>query len=70
MSSSAQQELYLIKRELQTIINELEQIAGEIGHEFEGIGSEQCASAIHRVADQYRNVKRKLGSVDVTNVKE
>jgi hypothetical protein len=63
MSSQAQQELYLVKQELQAIINELEQIAAEIVHEFEGIGSEQCTSAIQRAADQYRYVNRKLSSV-------
>lgn len=70
MDVHAQQELYLIKRELQQIINELESIASGIGGGFEGIGQEKCASRIYQVADHYRYVSGKLNNIDTSKVTE
>jgi glucose-6-phosphate-specific signal transduction histidine kinase len=70
MNTSGQQELYLIKQELQNIINELESIAAGIHSDFEGIGNEKCASKITRIADQYRYVKGKLNNIDTSKVTE
>lgn len=61
-------ELYLIKSELQSIINELESIANGIHRDFEGIGNEKCAARVNDIADHYRYVKRKLNNIDTSKV--
>ena len=43
MDSNSQYELYLIKRELQSIINELDDIAYGIRRNFSNIGEDQSA---------------------------
>ncbi len=63
-------ELYLIKSELQSIINELENIASGINRDFEGIGNEKCASRVNDIADHYRYVKRKLNNIDTSKISE
>lgn len=70
MDANAQYELYLIKKELQGIINELDDVASGIKKDFVNIGNEQCAACISRVADKYRIVKRKLDNIDTNKVTE
>jgi hypothetical protein len=70
MSSNGQHDLYYIKQELQDIINEIESIAAGIDRSFEGIGNEKCAAKLNDIADHYRGVKRKLGNIDTSKVKE
>jgi hypothetical protein len=70
MSANGQHELYYIKSELQGIINEIESIAAGIDRGFEGIGNEKCASRLYKIADHYRDVKRKLNNIDTSKVKE
>jgi hypothetical protein len=70
MSSNGQHDLYYIKQELQDIINEIESIASGIDRSFEGIGNEKCAAKLRSIADHYRGVKRKLGNIDTSKVKE
>lgn len=64
MDSAGRMELESIKRDLQSIINELDQISAGVRTEFDGIGNDRCARAISRVADQYRWVKRQLEKID------
>lgn len=68
MDSSARGQLYSIKSELQSIINELEHIASGIQGDFQGIGENKCASRVRQVAEQYRHVQRKLNSIDTSKV--
>ncbi len=68
MNSSDQYELYLIKCELQNIINELDSIAYGVRRDFSNIGNEQCASCVSKVAEKYRYVKRKLDNIDTNKV--
>lgn len=68
MDARAQQELYNIKSELQSIINEMRSIATGVRRDFSGIGSEKCANTILNVVDQYEYVKRKLNNIDTSAV--
>lgn len=70
MDANAQYELYLIKSELQGIIDELYSIAGGISSEFEGIGNEKCANSVIAAAKQYESVKQKLNNMDLSAVTE
>ena len=70
MDTDARAELASIKQELSSIITELDSIADGVRSDFVGIGNEQCASCIDRVADQYRYVKRKLDNMDTSTVTE
>lgn len=63
MDANSQYELYLIKRELQNIINELDSISQGIQNDFSGIGNEQCAACVRNVAEKYRYVKRRLNNI-------
>lgn len=68
MDANSQYELYLIKRELQNIINELDSISQGIQNDFSGIGNEQCAACVRNVAEKYRYVKRRLNNIDTSKV--
>lgn len=68
MDSNDQYELYLIRTELQSIINELDDIAYGIRRNFTNIGNENAASCVSRVADTYRIAKRKLENMDTSKV--
>jgi len=66
----SQQQLNAIKKDLQSIINELEDIAKGIKKDFEGIGNELCASAISAEVERYREAKQKLDKIDIEKIKE
>jgi hypothetical protein len=68
MDAKAQKDLYEIKCELQSIINELDSIARGVRNDFSGIGNDKCAQAICIVADRYRKSKKKLVNLDTSKV--
>ena len=68
MDANSEYELYLIKRELQNIINELDDIAYDIRRDFSNIGEDQAAACVSRVAEKYRLAKRKLDNIDTKKV--
>lgn len=70
MDVNAQAELNSIKRELSSIISELENISNGVRKDFVGIGNEQCANCIDRTINQYRVVQRKLNNMDTSTVTE
>ncbi|MBR3919778.1 MAG: hypothetical protein IKJ59_13770 [Clostridia bacterium] len=70
MDANTQYELYLIKNELQSIIDELYSIAGGVNNDFEGVGNEKCANSIIKAAKQYETVKQKLNNMDLSAVTE
>ena len=70
MDARAQEELRLIKIELQNIIYEMRNIASGVRGGFSGIGNEKCANTITNVADHYDYVKRKLNNIDTNDVTE
>ena len=70
MDAVARNELNSIKRELNSIIAELEDISYGVRRDFKNIGNDQCADCIDRVIGQYRQVKRKLDNIDTTTIKE
>ena len=55
MDSNSQYELYLIKRELQSIINELDDIAYGIRRNFSNIGEDQAASCVLTILTQIKS---------------
>lgn len=65
---NVQNEINSMCRELQSIINELDEIANGVRGDFIGIGNNRCASSIEDVADKYRNVKRRLQNIDMGTV--
>ena len=70
MDANAQYELYLIKNELQSIIDELYSIAGGVRTGFEGIGNEKCANSITKAANHYEEVRTKLNNMNLSAVTE
>lgn len=67
MDAKAKKELDSIKSELNSIIRELDDIAGDIRRDFDGIGENACASRIEAVSGKYRTVLKKLRNIDVSN---
>lgn len=67
---SGQHELYAIKRELLSIIDEIDSIAAGINKDFVGIGNEKCTSRLYKIANNYRNVKYKLDRIDTSKLSE
>lgn len=61
-------EIFLIRKELNSIIAELDSISFGIRNSFKGIGSEYCASAIQSVISDYRYTWRFLNNIDYNNV--
>ena len=70
MDVNSQYELYLIKSELNKIIEELYIIAGGVSRDFEGIGNDRCADCLLKVASHYENVKQKLNSMDMSTLSD
>lgn len=68
MDANSEYELYLIKKELQSIIWELDDIANDIRRDFSNIGEDQAAACVSRVAEKYRIAKRKLDNIDTKKV--
>lgn len=68
MDSNSEYELYLIKRELQNIIDELDTIANGIRYDFKGIGNEKCAAALKNARDYYTDIKIKLEKMDLSSL--
>ena len=70
MDSGARYELDSIKRELNSIISELEDISRGVRNDFTNIGSDKCADTIDKVVSNYYTVKRKLDNIDTETVTE
>lgn len=70
MDANAKYELYLIKNELQSIIDELYNISNGVGRDFEGIGNDKCAASIMTAIVQSEMAKQKLNSMNLTDVTE
>ena len=68
MDANSEYELYLIKKELQSIIWELDDIANDIRRDFSNIGEDQAAACVARVAEKYRIAQRKLNNIDTKKV--
>ena len=66
MDANSQYELYLIKKELQDIATELDNIANGVRRDFSGIGNDKCASSISASALHYREVKAQLERMDLS----
>ena len=66
MDANAQYELYLIKKELQDIVTELDNIANGVRRDFSGIGNDKCADSISSSAKHYRDVKTQLETMDLS----
>lgn len=63
MDTAGRRELESIKAELQSIINELDSIGTGVRNDFRNIGNDRCAAGIAKVADRYREAKRRLNNI-------
>lgn len=70
MDAASKYELQLVKKELQSIIDELYAISSGVAGDFEGIGNTRCASSVTRSAKHYEDLKRKLGNMNLSEVTE
>ena len=70
MDANAQYELYLIKKELQDIATELDNIANGVRRDFIGIGNDKCANSISSSVKHYRDVKAQLEKMDLSALNE
>lgn len=68
MDANARNELEAIKRELYSIIDELESISAGVRKDFRGIGNDHCADCIDNVVQQCYQVSRKLNNMDTKTV--
>ena len=68
MDASTKAELESIKRELRSIINELDEISRGVKKDFVGIGNERCAACISQVAEKYREASRKINNINTSRV--
>ena len=60
--------LYYIKRELVSIIRELNDISSGVRNDFQGIGSERCADVINKVNGKYNEALNKLNRIDASKL--
>ncbi len=70
MDANARYELNCIKKELDSIISELESIRNGVKKDFVGIGNEQCVASINNVLSKYYYVQKCLRNLDTTTVTE
>lgn len=68
MDANARNELESIKRELNSIIAELESISWGVRRDFVGIGNDRCADCIDGVLSNYYGVRNRLNNLDTTTV--
>lgn len=68
MDSFSQNEIYEIKQEFKSIINELYDISNGVRRDFSGIGNDVCANRISNTAQHYEGVKKKLDKLDTSAV--
>lgn len=58
------------KRELKSIIAELQDIEWGIRRDFVGIGQDKCATCITKVVDHYEYVQKRLNQVNMSRLAE
>ena len=68
MDAKSQNELYLIKRDLKKVINELYDVSNGIQKNFYNIGNDKAASCVSKVADKCQFVMKKLNNIDTSKV--
>lgn len=61
-------ELDSLKRELASIISELESISASVRNNFIGIGNDRCSNGIDSVINKYKAFLRKLDSIDLSGL--
>lgn len=66
MTKKGSRELREYRRELRSIIAELENLESGIRHDFKNVGNDKCADCIHSVIVKYRSALRTLNSVDAS----
>lgn len=68
MTTQQKNELESIKRELQSMITELESISWGVKKDFSGIGSEQCGACLDTVLNRYYTARNKLNYLDTNTL--
>lgn len=59
-------ELNEYKRELSSIIKELENVEYHVRHDFKNVGNVQCADSIQSVINKYKSALSTLNSIEPT----
>lgn len=70
MESMAKNELYSIRRDLDSVIQELEFLSTKIRNEFEGIGNYKCADCIDKSLENCNFARKKLYNLDTSTITE
>lgn len=68
MGTSADTELYYIKRDLRNVVAELDDIATGIQRDFEGIGEDMCAACISKTRSNCQSAQTKLNRIDTSKL--
>lgn len=63
MSSNHINELTEVSSKIDFIIKELDDISNGVRSNLDGIGNDICASSLEAMADNYRDIKRKVDNV-------
>lgn len=58
------------RKELRSIISELQDIEWGVRRDFSGIGEQLCGNCIDKIADKYNNVLSRLNRVNENNLAE
>lgn len=58
------------KRELRSIISELQDVEWSVRHDFTGIGEQLCANCIDKISDKYSGVLSRLNRVNQNRLAE
>lgn len=66
MNNQNKYELFQIKKELGSIIAELDDIAYGVKRDFKGIGENKCSDSISRLSDYYRYVLKQLDRMNLS----
>jgi len=70
MDSNSQYELYLIKKELQDVVNELLNISNGVRLDFSGVGNDKCADTLVRAANHYMEVRMQLDKMNLSELSD
>lgn len=70
MGNYANQQLNDIKWKVDRIINDLGGIANGLDYDFDNVGNEIVAQKIWHVHDRFKEVRRSLNQINMTNIDE
>ena len=66
MGASEKAELYFVKKDLNKVIIEMDDIATSIKGDFEGIGEDKCANCVQSINSTFQRIKQKMNYIDTS----